>query len=108
MEGMAVLTLVAHNATDTLVLDSRSLEIKSVVTMPANATGRSPVPDDATQLKFELSELSEALGQSLTISLPEQLAAGQSEKVSVHFVMGEKSTAAQFLTPAQTGSLLVC
>jgi len=88
--GTAVLkTVVVAESTDRLILDTRDLTIRAA-------------RKDGQDAKFELGEVSEALGASLTVMLEPPATKGEEVSVAVDFMTSPECTAIQFLEPEQT------
>jgi leukotriene-A4 hydrolase len=98
IEGYATLTLQVEKQTDTLILDTRALDIVSVEGLPGSTGGGAPA-GTCRRLQFSLGEAHTVLGQPLHISLGPGPAP---PKVGIHFRVTSESSAVQFLTPEQT------
>lgn len=100
IQGFADYQLRATNATDELVLDTRSLDIVGVHEISRPADGGAPAR--GAELQWSTGEPHKALGQALCVQLRSQVPAGGTARVGIQFRVNESSTAVQFLEPAQT------
>jgi leukotriene-A4 hydrolase len=88
--GRVVLSVLASNDVDELVLDTRDLAIEKCVVDGADAT-------------FALqADAHPVMGSALTIAFPTPLAAGATASVEVSYKTSPSSSAVQWLRPEQT------